>query len=113
MWAAFGGTYGGNPWPALLRSARSRPCRERDPPPAQAVIGDRMVERPRKLATGTIPAIAEVRGRGAMIAIGFGAGPQSNAGAPQGRRRRLRSAGVVVLTAGTYGNVIPAPSSRW
>jgi 4-aminobutyrate aminotransferase/(S)-3-amino-2-methylpropionate transaminase len=66
-----------------------------------------MLPRLRKLA-GTYPFIADVRGRGAMIAIEL-AEPGSltpDPGATGQVAKTCHAAGLVVLTCGTYGNVL-------
>ena len=69
-------------------------------------------QRLTKLATD-VPAIAEVlrSRRDDRHRVRRARHPEGIAGTPQAVRRRLHLAGVVVLTAGTYGNVIRLPSS--
>jgi 4-aminobutyrate aminotransferase/(S)-3-amino-2-methylpropionate transaminase len=70
-------------------------------------IGEVMVPRLRKLAEA-YPVIAEVRGRGAMVAIEMtrpgtlGPDPALTAAVA----RACHQAGLVTLTCGTFGNVI-------
>ncbi len=102
-----GGTYGGNPVACAAALGAIRTMREQDLAARAQVIGDRMVERLTKLATD-VPAIAEVRGRGAMIAIEFAEPGTLKAlpELPKAVAAACTQQGVVVLTAGTYGNVI-------
>lgn len=102
-----GGTYSGNPLaceaalavfeilddPATLRNV--------------AAIERVVLERLRPLA-GEIPAVADVRGRGAMLAIEF-ADPGSlepRADLATAVSRACHRSGVLTLTTGTHGNVI-------
>src|SRR5579875_3506789 len=80
--------------PAPPRSARSRPWATRTP-------------RPRALAAQH-PVIGDVRGRGAMVAIEL-VRPgtlEPDAGAAAAVAKACHSAGVLVLTCGTFGNVL-------
>jgi 4-aminobutyrate aminotransferase / (S)-3-amino-2-methylpropionate transaminase / 5-aminovalerate transaminase len=70
-------------------------------------IGEIMLPRLRKLAE-TYPVIADVRGRGAMLAVEL-AEPGTLAPDPgtTGKvARACHQAGLVVLTCGTFGNVL-------
>ncbi|GAB3208235.1 4-aminobutyrate--2-oxoglutarate transaminase [Marinactinospora thermotolerans] len=103
-----GGTYGGNPAAcaaalAALETIESEKLVER----ARA-IGETMLSRLRALAE-RYDIIGDVRGRGAMIAIELvaGAGDKTpNTAALAEIVRYCHSQGLVLLTAGTYGNVI-------
>ncbi|MGH8979997.1 MAG: 4-aminobutyrate--2-oxoglutarate transaminase [Acidimicrobiales bacterium] len=102
-----GGTYGGNPIACAAALAAIATMRARDLPAAARHIDQ--VARPRleKLAK-THPQIAEVRGRGAMLALEL-VRPgtlEPDAAAAQAIARRCHSEGVIVLTCGTWGNVI-------
>jgi 4-aminobutyrate aminotransferase/(S)-3-amino-2-methylpropionate transaminase len=102
-----GGTFGGNPVScaatlAVIRTIETEGLIER-----ARVIGEAMLPRLRKLSA-TVPAVGEVRGRGAMVGIEFvrddGITPDREI---TGRvLHRCHQAGLLVLTAGTYGNVI-------
>ncbi len=102
-----GGTYGGNPVACAAALAA-----------IDAFEHDGLIERAQQIETlltarlGEIaasdPRIAEVRGRGAMIAIEF---VDPTTGAPDGAltaalAKACIAQGVIVLTCGTYGNVI-------
>ena len=67
-----------------------------------------MLPRLRKLAE-TYPVIAEVRGRGAMIAVELtkpGTLEPDPAATAAGRRAPATRQGLIVLTCGTFGNVL-------
>jgi 4-aminobutyrate aminotransferase/(S)-3-amino-2-methylpropionate transaminase len=101
-----GGTFGGNPLAceaalAAIEEIESEKLTER-----ARRIGDIMLPRLRALAERH-PAIGDVRGRGAMIAIELvkeNGSPDSGLTAEVARR--CHAAGLLVLTAGTYGNVL-------
>ncbi|MEV4255636.1 4-aminobutyrate--2-oxoglutarate transaminase [Spirillospora sp. NPDC049652] len=102
-----GGTYGGNPLACeaalgVLEEIESEGLVER----ARA-IGDTMLPRLRELAAKH-EVIGDVRGRGAMIAIEL-VQPGTKDPNPEVTAevaRRCHAAGLLVLTAGTYGNVL-------
>jgi 4-aminobutyrate aminotransferase/(S)-3-amino-2-methylpropionate transaminase len=97
-----GGTYGGNPVACAAALGAIRTMRERDLNAAARRIEETVVGRLRAVAEKT-DIIAEVRGRGAMIAIEF------TERTPEVAARVAKACheqGVVVLTCGTYGNVI-------
>src|SRR3954463_7288343 len=116
-----GGTYGGNPVACAAALATIDTMRERDPaggarrhpdtPRARAgaarSIGDPMRARLRALQERS-PAIGDVRGRGAMIAVELVRPRTLEPDAELAGRvaRACHAEGVVVLTAGTYGNVL-------
>ena len=78
-----------------------------DLPAAARRIGDIMLPRLRKLAEA-YPAIGDVRGRGAMIAIEL-VRPgtlEPDGAAAAAVARACHAAGLLVLTCGTYGNVL-------
>jgi 4-aminobutyrate aminotransferase/(S)-3-amino-2-methylpropionate transaminase len=81
--------------------------REQDLAAAARAIGDTMLPRLRALQERT-PAIGDVRGRGAMVAVELvRPGTTEPDPALTAQVARLCHAeGVVVLTAGTYGNVL-------
>ncbi|HEY5015870.1 MAG TPA: aminotransferase class III-fold pyridoxal phosphate-dependent enzyme, partial [Streptosporangiaceae bacterium] len=78
-----------------------------DLPAAARRIGDIMLPRLRKLAQAQ-PVIGDVRGRGAMIAIELvKPGTLEPDGAATGKvAKACHAAGLVVLTCGTFGNVL-------
>ena len=102
-----GGTYGGNPVACAAALGAIETMEAENLTARARRIGEIMLPRLRKLA-GTYPFIADVRGRGAMIAIEL-AEPGSltpDPGATGQIARACHAAGLVVLTCGTYGNVL-------
>jgi 4-aminobutyrate aminotransferase/(S)-3-amino-2-methylpropionate transaminase len=102
-----GGTYGGNPVACAGALGAMETMTAEDLAGSARRIGDIMLPRLRKLAEAH-PVIADVRGRGAMIAIEL-AGPGSLApdpGATGKIAKACHAAGLVVLTCGTFGNVL-------
>ena len=102
-----GGTYGGNPVACAAALASIETMRELDLAGAARAIGDTMLPRLRALQE-RIPAIGDVRGRGAMIAVEL-VRPGTDEPDPAltaAVARACHAEGVVVLTAGTYGNVL-------
>ncbi|GAA2439045.1 4-aminobutyrate--2-oxoglutarate transaminase [Actinomadura vinacea] len=103
-----GGTYGGNPVSceaalAVLEEIENEKLVDR----ARA-IGEVMLPRLRALADRH-PEIGDVRGRGAMTAVELvrGAGAKEpNPELTAEVARRCHAAGLLVLTAGTHGNVL-------
>ncbi|GAA4829221.1 4-aminobutyrate--2-oxoglutarate transaminase [Saccharopolyspora rosea] len=105
--SSLGGTYGGNPLACAAALGAIRAMRERDLPAAARAIGDVAFPRLRALADGN-DAIFDVRGRGAMIGVEF-VKPGTTDPDPEVTARIAKTChqqGVVVLTCGTYGNVI-------
>jgi 4-aminobutyrate aminotransferase/(S)-3-amino-2-methylpropionate transaminase len=102
-----GGTYGGNPVACAGALGAMETMAAEDLAGRARRIGDLMLPRLRKLAD-TYPVIADVRGRGAMIAIELAeAGSLEPAPAVAGQvARACHAAGLVVLTCGTFGNVL-------
>jgi 4-aminobutyrate aminotransferase/(S)-3-amino-2-methylpropionate transaminase len=102
-----GGTYGGNPLACAAALGAMETMREQDLAAAARAIGDTMLPRLRALQERT-PAIGDVRGRGAMVAVELVLpGTTEPEPALTAQVARLCHAeGVVVLTAGTYGNVL-------
>ena len=102
-----GGTYGGNPVACAAALGAIETMAAEDLPGRARHIGDIMVPRLTKLAEAN-PRIGEVRGRGAMIAVEIvqpgGIEPDpATAGAVA---KACHQAGLVVLTCGTFGNVL-------
>ncbi|MFC5747018.1 4-aminobutyrate--2-oxoglutarate transaminase [Actinomadura rugatobispora] len=103
-----GGTYGGNPVSceaalAVLEEIENEKLADR----ARA-IGEVMLPRLRALAERH-PEVGDVRGRGAMIAVELVRGDGSKEPNPELTAevaRRCHAAGLLTLTAGTYGNVL-------
>ncbi len=102
-----GGTYGGNPVACAAALGSIEEMRAGDLNAAAGHIGELMVPRLQALAERT-GRIGDVRGRGAMIAVEIvvpgttEADPATTAAIA----KACHAAGVVVLTAGTYGNVL-------
>jgi 4-aminobutyrate aminotransferase/(S)-3-amino-2-methylpropionate transaminase len=102
-----GGTYGGNPVACAASLAAIETMRELDLAGAARAIEARM--RPVLTAlAGRDPGIAEVRGRGAMLAIELVlAGTlEPDPVRATAVARACHAAGLLVLTCGTYGNVL-------
>jgi 4-aminobutyrate aminotransferase/(S)-3-amino-2-methylpropionate transaminase len=102
-----GGTYSGNPVACAAALAAMQTMADLDLRGAArrtgAVISDRL-----QALQKDHPAIGDVRGRGAMQAIEF-VDPGSTTATPavaSGVAAKCHSAGVVVLTCGTWSNVI-------
>jgi 4-aminobutyrate aminotransferase/(S)-3-amino-2-methylpropionate transaminase len=104
-----GGTYGGNPVAAAAALAVLELI-ERDGLLDRAnVVGDTIMARLRALE-GRHPQVGEVRGRGAMCAMELVEDPDTKEPLVADTMNRIArgalEGGVIVLTAGTYGNVI-------
>ena len=102
-----GGTYGGNPVACAAALGAIQTMRELDLPGAAKAIEAIMVDRLRSIQARH-PAIGDVRGRGAMIAIELVTpGTRQPDAALAGQlARACHAEGLVVLIAGTYGNVL-------
>ncbi|HEY3482012.1 MAG TPA: 4-aminobutyrate--2-oxoglutarate transaminase [Streptomyces sp.] len=102
-----GGTYGGNPVACAAALGAIETMKELDLNARARRIGEIMTGRLRTLQE-KFPAIGEVRGRGAMIAVELvEPGTKNPDAALTGAvARACHSAGLVVLTCGTYGNVL-------
>jgi 4-aminobutyrate aminotransferase/(S)-3-amino-2-methylpropionate transaminase len=108
-----GGTYGGNPVACAAALAAIETMRELDLCRAAQGIGAAMLPRLRDLAAAH-PFIGDVRGRGAMVAIELvdpnKPGAAGGAAPDADRAKALAAAcldrGLLVLTCGTYGNVL-------
>jgi 4-aminobutyrate aminotransferase/(S)-3-amino-2-methylpropionate transaminase len=102
-----GGTFGGNPVACAAALGSMETMSKEDLPAAARRIGDIMLPRLRKLAEA-YPVIGDVRGRGAMIAIEL-VRPgtiEPDAAAAAKVARSCHAAGLIVLTCGTFGNVL-------
>jgi 4-aminobutyrate aminotransferase / (S)-3-amino-2-methylpropionate transaminase / 5-aminovalerate transaminase len=97
-----GGTYGGNPVACAAALGAIRTMREKDLSGAARTIEDTVLPRLRALREKT-DLIGDIRGRGAMLAVEFAEPTPDLAGQVA---KACHAAGVVVLTCGTYGNVI-------
>ena len=102
-----GGTYGGNPVAcAAALGAIETMAAEDLPGRAQQI--EQIVVSALKEAQASTPAIGEVRGRGAMIAIELvkPGTKEPDAALAAATAKKCHEQGVIVLTCGTYGNVI-------
>ncbi|MCZ4559203.1 4-aminobutyrate aminotransferase/(S)-3-amino-2-methylpropionate transaminase [Rhodococcus sp. PvR044] len=102
-----GGTYGGNPIACAAALAAIDTIRELDLPARARQIGDLVLPRLRRLAE-EVPAIGDVRGRGAMIAMEFvkPGTDEPDQELTKAVAARALEQGVILLTCGTYGNVV-------
>ena len=102
-----GGTYGGNPVACAAALGAIAAMKEQDLAARARHIGSIMLPRLRALAEHH-PVIGDVRGRGAMLAIEL-VRPgtiEPDAGAAKRVAAACHAAGLVVLTCGTFGNVL-------
>jgi 4-aminobutyrate aminotransferase/(S)-3-amino-2-methylpropionate transaminase len=102
-----GGTYGGNPLACAAALAAIDTYVDDDLAGAARRIGETILSR-FTAAQAADPRIGDIRGRGAMIAVEF-VDPETNEpdAALTGRvAKACHAEGVIVLTCGTYGNVI-------
>nr|WP_240393962.1 4-aminobutyrate--2-oxoglutarate transaminase [Corynebacterium lactis] len=103
-----GGTYAGNPVACAAALEVLRQCEEDNLPARAREIGEILTSRLREAAESN-PAIGDVRGRGAMIAVEVvvpGSDKTPDAAKVGAVARACEQNGVLVLTAGTYGNVL-------
>ena len=102
-----GGTYGGNPVACAAALASIGIMRDQDLSARARAIEEITLPRLRELAAG-FPAIGDVRGRGAMLAVELVKPGTLEPDAELAGRiaKACHARGVVVLTAGTYGNVL-------
>jgi 4-aminobutyrate aminotransferase/(S)-3-amino-2-methylpropionate transaminase len=107
-----GGTYGGNPIACAAALAAIETMRDLDLANTARAIGDIMLPALQTLAD-RYPAIGDVRGRGAMVAVEIvqpgvaGAnGPAPDAATTAALSKACHAAGLLTLTCGTYGNVL-------
>jgi len=102
-----GGTYGGNPVACAAALGAIRTIEELDLVGRARAIGERMLPALRDMQS-RYPVIGDVRGRGAMVAVELvrpgtqEPDPASTSAVAAACHRE----GVLVLTAGTYGNVL-------
>jgi 4-aminobutyrate aminotransferase/(S)-3-amino-2-methylpropionate transaminase len=102
-----GGTYGGNPVACVAALAAVQTMRAHDLPAAARHIGDVLGDRLAAMRARHA-GIGDVRGRGAMFALEL-VRPGSTEPDAEATRKILaacHAAGVVVLSCGTFGNVI-------
>ena len=102
-----GGTYGGNPVSCAASLAAIGIMEEQDLPAKAAHIGE-VVESVLGPLVDEVPAVAEVRGRGAMIGVEFvKPGTMEPNKELVGRiAKRTIQEGLIMLTCGINGNVI-------
>jgi 4-aminobutyrate aminotransferase / (S)-3-amino-2-methylpropionate transaminase / 5-aminovalerate transaminase len=102
-----GGTYGGNPTVCAAALAALEMLRDDDLAAAARQVGDVIGTRLRELQRSH-PAIGDVRGRGAMMAMEI-VRPHTTDPDAEATRQILSAchqAGVVVLSCGSFGNVV-------
>ncbi|WP_327143777.1 4-aminobutyrate--2-oxoglutarate transaminase [Nocardia sp. NBC_01327] len=102
-----GGTYGGNPVACAAALAAIEAIRDHDLPARARHIGEVALARFDELAQ-QVPAIGDVRGRGAMLALEFvrPGTTEPDAAFTAAVAARCLEQGVITLTCGTFGNVI-------
>lgn len=103
-----GGTFGGNPVACEAALGAIATIEEDDLVARAERVGTTMTNRLRELADRT-DIIGEVRGRGAMVALEIVRGRDDSTPDPeatQAVQKACHSAGLIVLTCGTYGNVL-------
>ena len=102
-----GGTYGGNPVACAAALGTIATMRELDLAGAARAIEETMTTRLRAMASRH-PAIGDIRGRGAMIAVELvkPGTTEPDAALTGAIAKACHAQGVVVLTAGSYGNVL-------
>ena len=102
-----GGTYGGNPLACTAALAAMDLYASRDLPAAARAIEARVRERLGPVVAAA-PGVAELRGRGAMLALEtvVPGSLEPDAAAAADVVARCAAQGVVLLTCGTYGNVV-------
>jgi 4-aminobutyrate aminotransferase/(S)-3-amino-2-methylpropionate transaminase len=102
-----GGTYGGNPIACAAALAAIETMRELDLAASARRIESVLAPALRSLAEND-PGIAEVRGRGAMIAIELvqPGGLEPDPARTAAVSKACHDAGLLTLTCGTYGNVL-------
>ena len=102
-----GGTYGGNPVACAAALAAIDFMQKTDLPKRAEKIGEIMRTHLDEIAS-KYPMVGDVRGRGAMMAIEIvkPGTTEADVDATQAIIKNCHSEGVLVLTAGTYGNVV-------
>jgi 4-aminobutyrate aminotransferase/(S)-3-amino-2-methylpropionate transaminase len=102
-----GGTYGGNPVACAAALGAIETMEKEDLPGAARAIENIMMPRLREIAAAS-SVVGDVRGRGAMCALELvkpGTTEPDPAAAAQ-IAQTCHASGVIVLTCGTYGNVL-------
>ena len=102
-----GGTYGGNPIACAAALGSLETMAKEDLAGKARRIGEIMLPRLRQIAERT-PAIGDVRGRGAMLAVELvrPGGIEPDPAAAAAVAKACHQAGLLVLTCGTFGNVL-------
>jgi 4-aminobutyrate aminotransferase/(S)-3-amino-2-methylpropionate transaminase len=102
-----GGTFGGNPVACAAALGSIETMVKEDLPAAARRIADIMLPRLRSIAAAA-PVIGDIRGRGGMIAIELTRPGtlEPDAAAAGQVARACHAAGLIVLTCGTFGNVL-------
>jgi 4-aminobutyrate aminotransferase / (S)-3-amino-2-methylpropionate transaminase / 5-aminovalerate transaminase len=102
-----GGTYGGNPVACAAALGAIETMEQQDLPAAARRIGETMLARLAELAR-TSEVIGDVRGRGAMVAVELvrPGTTEPDAASTAAVARACHAEGLLVLTCGTYGNVL-------
>jgi len=105
--SGLGGTYGGNPVACAAALGTIATMRELDLAGAARAIETTMLERLRAIGSRH-PAIGDIRGRGEMIAMELvePGTTEPDTALTAAIAKACHAEGVVVLTAGTYGNVL-------
>lgn len=103
-----GGTYGGNPVACAAALGSIATMEELDLNAAANAINAIMIPRLKEIADKTGGVIGDIRGRGAMLAIEFVKPGTTEPDAELTGKvaKACHANGVVILTTGTYGNVI-------
>jgi 4-aminobutyrate aminotransferase / (S)-3-amino-2-methylpropionate transaminase / 5-aminovalerate transaminase len=103
-----GGTYGGNPVACAAALGAIETMRSEDLCGRARAIESLFVDRLEQLRS-KYAAVADVRGRGAMLAVELTTGGPDlvpDATATAAINKHCHSEGLVTLTAGTFGNVL-------
>ncbi|GAB2944139.1 MULTISPECIES: 4-aminobutyrate--2-oxoglutarate transaminase [Aquaspirillum] len=100
-----GGTYAGNPLSLAAALAVIDVIEEEKLCERALAIGEKLTSRLESLR-GAVPQIADVRGLGAMVAVEFMQDGKPDADFTKRVQAKALEGGLVLLTCGTYGNVI-------
>ena len=102
-----GGTYGGNAVACAAGAATVRAIKEEGLVAHAAARGEQLISGLRKLQA-EFPVIGEVRGRGLMVGVEFTSGDHPDTTTSKAIVKVALESGLMLLTCGTYDNVI-----RW
>ncbi|HET7414840.1 MAG TPA: 4-aminobutyrate--2-oxoglutarate transaminase [Arthrobacter sp.] len=102
-----GGTYGGNPVACAAAIGAIQTMKDYDLPARARRIESQVMDRLRPLAE-KLDIIGDLRGRGGMLAIELvkPGGKEPNPEATKAIAAQCQAEGVIILTCGTYGNVV-------